>query len=642
MAGPTSTKLSLSSDTPSASPRGSNSESATTLRADDFDRDHLLLDDWTPASTRGNGNGKSKSKAKAKGDGNGRKRSERDLIYRKVLQAMTVVPSSPAPTDLDPITSSRRTGEEENAIGEHRKEDGSKDDAELTSSEPPSVAAPIVNASALPTPTERSDSTPVKVSPRPWHRLFRSVGLKRLASSPGSLSSPSPPRPSLPSSSSFPSPSSATVHDAAPTLSVFSLEDDGVIPVLEALMVRHGRSTNASFLDASYRIYLPADRQAAVCFKRSKNVAVVYGDPLCDSRDISRVFESFRAFCRRQRWRVAVVGAGPILADHARAGGWGCMEFGVESIFDPMTNPILDETAGKTIVRFNRKLFHTGVKFHVYDPSRGICPKLERDLLAIYHDWREARLQRGAPQTYSTVLNPFAMPRVCRHIYTTGPDGQVNGFASLVRLGASGGYLLEPCIAAAHAPKGITEFLTTHALGLLRDEGVDYMTFGLAPLPELGQMTGMPSVFVDATRAVYRTTFNALSLGGKKLFHEKFKPEDDRRVPLHILFPPGFPLIKGTRAVLDVTHISLREVWRSTQARPSASSLATVTASKEGGPAQKGAREGSEGASPKKAGRLQRQQSAVLVADEKQAQIESTHVMLSHVHTSCILEQSVS
>jgi Phosphatidylglycerol lysyltransferase, C-terminal len=347
---------------------------------------------------------------------------------------------------------------------------------------------------------------------------------------------------------------------------VFNLNNDGIARVLEMLMAEFGRGTHSSFLDDTYNIYLREDKRTAICFKVIKKVAVMYGDPLCAADEVEHTFKAFCNFCKQQRWDVAVVGAGPTLAAYAKNQCWRTMMFAVEQILNPMTNGILDETSGKTIRRMNRKLVTNSIKLYRYEPRRGIQVQLEQELMEVYNAWRKDRRKRHAPQAYSAVINPFAVPNVTRYMYTTGNDGKANSLAGLIRLGANDGYLLEPCIQLPNAPKGVTGFLVTHAMGLLRDEGVNYMSFGLEALPEIGEITLMPSLIKDISRRIYRTTFDALGLCGRKAFHESFHPDKNQQVPLYLLFPPGPPRISVYQAVLDATHISPHEVWNRAQA----------------------------------------------------------------------------
>ena len=137
---------------------------------------------------------------------------------------------------------------------------------------------------------------------------------------------------------------------------VQNIRNKSVAELLETLMNDFGRATHSAFLDDSYSIYLSEKDRAAICFTVLRKVALIYGDPLCASERVGHVFEEFRLFCKQRRWRLAVFGASPNLAASTKLKSWSRMEFAVEQVFNPMQNQVLNETAGKTITRTNRKL----------------------------------------------------------------------------------------------------------------------------------------------------------------------------------------------------------------------------------------------------------------------------------------------
>jgi hypothetical protein len=73
-------------------------------------------------------------------------------------------------------------------------------------------------------------------------------------------------------------------------------------------------------------------------------------------------------------------------------------------------------------------------------------------------------------------------------MYTTGNCSKLNSLAGLIRLDSNNGYLLKPCIALSGVLKRITDFLVTHAISLLKDENIKYLTFGLETLPKFGEI----------------------------------------------------------------------------------------------------------------------------------------------------------
>ena len=350
---------------------------------------------------------------------------------------------------------------------------------------------------------------------------------------------------------------------------VYHLYDEGVQQALETLMLDHGRSTHSAFQDPSFNIYLNESKDVAICFKLSFGVAVEYGDPLCSEDHIPQAFDDFRKWGRKQGWQVACVGASEILTKHvsSKHRSWKTIEFGVEQVLNPMNNEVLDGKSGKTILRFNRNLVKDGVTLGLYDASLAPCARLQEQLLEVYGEWREDRRSRNVPEAYTLIFDPFALPRVSRYLYSTNKEGKITGFIGLTKIGARKGYVLDPCIAAPQSPRGTSEFLVTHALAILREEGVDYMTFGLEALPQIGDTTGMPALFIKAMHRSYGKIFETLGLGGRKFFHDKFKPDDDgkRGSSLYLLFPPGLLApnrLKLIAAVLDVAHISLYDVGK--------------------------------------------------------------------------------
>ncbi|CAM6101407.1 unnamed protein product [Calypogeia fissa] len=365
---------------------------------------------------------------------------------------------------------------------------------------------------------------------------------------------------------------------SSPQPRIENILSEGLPEIVTTLLKAYGLPSHAGFIDPSFSIYIPPTTSSsssafpegcpdyAISFKPCHGVAVMYGDPLCDPNQVGPIFDSFCAYAKRRKWRVAVIGATQRLVDHAvNRAGWGAMEFAVASVLNPTTDVIAVGKGFQTIRRDNRRLASAGWKVEVYDPSgaagEGRSLGLEAELSGLYKEWREERNARGIPQTYSTVLEPWLFPGACRHLYVRSPDtGKVAGLATMIRLGGVDGYLLDPLLAVAGSPRGVTEILTTQALSLLQDEGATYLTFGFAPLMNLGSILNVPALVEKPSRVCYSKLQEHLGLGGKKIWHEKWRPE--RSEGNWLLFPPGgvTGYVTVTRALCGVTHIRLKDV----------------------------------------------------------------------------------
>ncbi|KAE8373553.1 hypothetical protein BDV26DRAFT_63367 [Aspergillus bertholletiae] len=341
--------------------------------------------------------------------------------------------------------------------------------------------------------------------------------------------------------------------------------------VVETLAGRYGKVSHMVILDRSYNFFVNKAQTGALCYKVQNQVAVVAGDPLCEPYLFSDILDEFKAYRKQFHWGIAFMGASDSLVKHARQQRWATLQFGAERVLNPMTNDVLMERSGKRIIVQNKQLLNPnkgGVTLGVYAPANGADPSLQSELMGIYESWRHQRNQSaGAAQAFITVYNPFDFPNLMIYIYTRGPDGSANGFAALRRVGANEGYHLDPCIAAPGAPKGISDLLAYAAMALLNQMNVSYLSLGYEPLTTLGDVSGLPSTIEKITRSLYRHTFQRLPLGGKKAYHDKFRPDPFLDSELYLVFPSGVPGLRHMLAMVHMANISIRKLVRS-EAKP--------------------------------------------------------------------------
>lgn len=350
------------------------------------------------------------------------------------------------------------------------------------------------------------------------------------------------------------------------SLNTFTLGDFAAIAALESLAERFGRVSHMGILDPSYTFFINQERSAALYYKVKNNVAVVGGDPLCEHELFPHLLKDFAVYRKARKYGIAFLGASDDFAKYAKEQKWVTMKFGIERVLNPLTNPILLETGGRTGKRMmssNKQLLDhkkCGLSVEVYSPSVAKRPDLQEQLVGVYDAWRDHRNQSGTPQAYITVYDPFALPDLMTYIYTKDRDGKPNGFAALRKLGANNGFHIDPCIAAPGTPKGITDLLVFSAMALLNKAGISYLSFGFEPLDDLGEITGMPNLIAKITRVVHREMFQGLRVGGKKEYHAKFKPDESQESGLYLVFPDGIPGVRHMTAIVHHANISVRKL----------------------------------------------------------------------------------
>jgi hypothetical protein len=363
-------------------------------------------------------------------------------------------------------------------------------------------------------------------------------------------------------SSSTSSLSDASVHHKKDRNgnSIFTLEDFTAVSALSSLVERFGRVSHMGILDPSYSFFLTKDRQAALYYKVRNHVAVVGGDPLCDPADYEKVLGEFRTLRKRKRWGIVFLGATDQFGSFAKKHKWVTMRFGTERVLDPLNNPVLLETEQKRMVAQNRQLLDPargGISVHAYAPAQGRDPVLEEKLRQVYESWRERRNHSGTPQAYMTVFNPFAIPALMTYLFTTDRDGHCNGFAALRKIGANRGYHIDPYCATQDAPKGITDLLVFSAMSLLQQADIGYLSLGFEPAVQLDEVTGLSRPMATITKTCYRHAFRHLPIGGKKAYHDKFRPDPALDSGLHIVYPDGAPSLQDALATLHFANIEV-------------------------------------------------------------------------------------
>ena len=344
---------------------------------------------------------------------------------------------------------------------------------------------------------------------------------------------------------------------------IFCLDDFDTTDTIKRLAAHYGRISHMGILDRSYSFFMNEARTAALSFKVQNKVAIVEGEPLCDPESFSGLLAEFEEYRKSFGWSIAFMGASGAFIDYARKRNWTTLQFGRERVLNPMTNDVLLERSGKRMVVQNRQLLDPakgGTTLGLYVPSHEDDLGLQRELVSIYDAWRLERNRSSTPQAFITVYDPFSLPDLMTYIYTRGPDGEANGFAALRKIGANQGYHIDPCIAAPHAPRGVSDLLVFAAMALLNRAGVSYLSFGYEPLDSLEEITGMSRPIEKVTRTLYHHTFQRLPIGGKKAYHDKFRPDQFQESSLYLIFPAALPSPRQVVAMAHMANVSIRKL----------------------------------------------------------------------------------
>jgi hypothetical protein len=343
------------------------------------------------------------------------------------------------------------------------------------------------------------------------------------------------------------------------------LDNSHFLEPLQRLLIKHGHASHMGFQDPSYKVFFSESENAAFIYKILDRTAVISGDPLCPSELHVSLLRDFRQFCKRNGHKVAVVGASDAFARVVRQETQTCitMQFGLEKVINPVTNPLLTGKSGKRTVQKCRQLLKNGLTVETYLPSLQHDSEVEDKVAQIYNDWRASRNSNRTCQAFVTVFDLFFLPDIMAYFILRNPQSEIIGFAAL-RIFEKDSHL-DPIIASPLAPSGATDVLMLAAFRFAREAGSTHLSLGFEPLPELKAITGVPAFLATGIHAVHRRILSKLPLSGKQAFYQRFHPDEEQDGPLHIIFFQQ-PTPRSALAILHFANVDVRSVVKSSSA----------------------------------------------------------------------------
>ncbi len=311
-----------------------------------------------------------------------------------------------------------------------------------------------------------------------------------------------------------------------------------------ALIAQYGRTGTAfQLLGRGLAHWFDGDR-GMVAYFDTGSAWVAAGEPIAAPADTLAVGEGFIDAAARHGRRACFFATEGILASSPR---FRRMQIGEQPVWDPMQWG--DEVQGHASLREQlRRARAKGVTVRRLVPSdfATTAAPLRASLDALVTRWHAARPM--AAMHFLVDVAPFdhAEARQVLIAEREGANGvrDVVALLSLAPVPARGGWLFEHLLRDPAAPNGTSELLIDTAMRALADDGVRWVTLGLAPL------SGEVNAWLRAARQLSRPFFN---FAGLAAFKRKLRPRQWE--PMYLAFPHesvgAVAMLDGLRAFAD-------------------------------------------------------------------------------------------
>lgn len=311
-----------------------------------------------------------------------------------------------------------------------------------------------------------------------------------------------------------------------------------------------GGIVSDAILDPSTKTFSIPSIKGLIGYKNTCNRAVVYGDPLCAPEDLEQLSRAFHDFAQKQGWKIIYLTASEEFKkltknDLCKTS----IEYGHEIYQNPTSNrPVQKGEAARLLRKKVRHATTKGVSVHEYVTTD---PVKEKAMEKVAADWLKSR--KG---TQLHIANVYLFSdRIGKRWFYAEKEGEIIGTAVLNRLEHKKGWLLNHLMHPKDAPSGTSELLVSHILDVLVKEDCDYITFGAATQPKLGQITGLGKFSSWLARAIYGLLWKQSSLSGPLKFWEKFEPQYQSS---YLLFSDSKVGVKEIAAILKTMNISYK------------------------------------------------------------------------------------
>jgi phosphatidylglycerol lysyltransferase len=264
--------------------------------------------------------------------------------------------------------------------------------------------------------------------------------------------------------------------------------------------------------------YFFTESGSFVAFRIANRVALALGDPIGPASDVTAAIRAFSDECRRNDWVPAFYQTQPDYLDAYHAAGMSASKIGHDAVVDVRSFSLSGRRFRVERNLMNRLSNEGYVTRHRPAPQTALVLPELRD---VSDAWLAA--EGGSEMSFS--LGWFDDEYVSGSAVLTveGPEGQIEAFANVITLPATGEASIDLMRYRPSAPDGVMDFLFIRLIEWARENGFTQFNLGFSALSGVGESQD-PAV-ERALRLVYEYGNRFYSFKGLYAFKQKFRPE---------------------------------------------------------------------------------------------------------------------
>ncbi|HEV2834142.1 MAG TPA: DUF2156 domain-containing protein [Pyrinomonadaceae bacterium] len=319
---------------------------------------------------------------------------------------------------------------------------------------------------------------------------------------------------------------------------------------LDSWVRRYGTSSNSYVLLEGPKSYFTSPGvDGFLAYQLSGGIALIAGDPVCSPQQARRLIGDFTKAMMRP---VGAYQVSPRMLDAFRQEGFADVQIGKEAIFD-LDRFTLAGGKMELVRAATNKARREGLVVTEHHPFDARADSINDELREISDAWLKCK----GNQELGFVLGSLGLERPSAKRYFIARsgkgNGRIEGFIICEPIYGRSGYYLDVTRRRLDAVRGTMELLTAEILRLLREEGCEMASMGLAPLALLDDpdLVDHP-VLTRLMRFVYERV--NISYDFKLLYRYKAKYHPHTWEPLYFCFNQRRMSLSMLYAVIQVRN----------------------------------------------------------------------------------------
>jgi phosphatidylglycerol lysyltransferase len=253
--------------------------------------------------------------------------------------------------------------------------------------------------------------------------------------------------------------------------------------VLERCLRSYGTNTTSYVLLEGAKNYFTSQRvDGFIAYQIRAGVAIIGGDPVCAVADAPILIADFVTALEGRR--VCAYQVTPLFLETFRQAGFGDVQIGNEAVFS-LDRFTLAGGHMELVRAATNKARREGVTIIEHDPFAPGAHLINAEMRGVSDEW----LSNKSDREMGFLLGGLGLERPSAKRYfiarSKAGSGRMEGFIVCEPIYGRRGYYLDVTRRRSDAVRGTMELLTTEIFRILRAEGYEMASMGLAPLANI-------------------------------------------------------------------------------------------------------------------------------------------------------------